>query len=286
MTGHATRYNQRDFKTSHILMQKPPPKNHWNDIARQWNRLASPMRPCREDVETIRQSLEPGDGLCLLLGVTPEFTNLPTRLVAIDNSAAMIRALWPGNRPGRNVVRGDWLDLPFAASCFDAIIGDGSLTLLSYPLQYERLFAQLSRLLKPAGKILIRFFASPEAGETCAEVCQEALRGRIAGFHAFKWRLSMAVAAESHGPNISVADTHAAFNRLLPDRKRLAAATGWSHEAIATIDLYRGSAAGYSYPALAQLRRVFAQRFRETGLTQGSYELAERCPILILEPRE
>ncbi|MFH1044120.1 MAG: class I SAM-dependent methyltransferase [Pseudomonadota bacterium] len=276
----------RDFNTSHMPMQKSSQKNHWNAIARQWNRFASPLRPCREDVETIRQSLESGDGLCLILGVTPEFTNLPNRLVAIDSSAAMIGALWPGNRTGRNVVLGDWLDLPFAASCFDFVIGDGSLTLLSYPLQYERLFAQLSRMLKPGGKILIRFFVSPEAGETCAEVCREALRGRIAGFHAFKWRLSMAVAAESHGPNISVADTHAAFNRLLPDRKRLAMATGWSHEDIATIDLYRGSPARYSYPSLAQLRRVIAQRFKETVSTHGSYELAERCPILILESRK
>lgn len=267
-------------------MQKPPQKNHWNDLARQWNKLASPLRPCREDVETIQQALEPGDGLCLLLGVTPEFTGLPARLVAIDNSAAMIGALWPGNQAGRNVVRGDWLDLPFAQNSFDTIIGDGSLTLLSYPLQYERLFAQLSRMLKPGGKILIRFFVSPEQGETCAEVCHEAISGRIGGFHAFKWRLSMAVAAESQSPNISVADTHAAFNRLLPDRKRLAEATGWSHEDIATIDLYRGSPARYSYPTLSQLRRVFPQCFKETGLTQGSYELAERCPILILESRE
>jgi len=261
-------------------------KKHWSDIAKQWNRWTSPLRPCREDVEAIRQFLEPGDGLCLLLGVTPEFTGLSNRLVAIDNDAAMIGSLWPGNQAGRNVVRGDWLDMPFIASCFDSIIGDGSLTLLSYPLQYERVFDQLSRLLKPGGKILIRLFASPELEETCAEVCEEALRGRIAGFHAFKWRLAMAVAAESHNANVGVVDIHAAFNRLLPDRNRLADATGWSHEDIATIDLYRGSPARYSYPTLAQLRQVFARRFKETGLRQGSYELAERCPILILESRE
>ena len=267
-------------------MQKPPQKNHWNDLARQWYRLASPLRPCREDVEIIRQLVEPGGGLCLLLGVTPEFTSLPMRLVAIDNSAAMIGALWPGNQAGRNVVRGDWLDMPFAANLFDTIIGDGSLTLLSYPLQYERLFTQLNRTLKPGGKILIRFFLSPEQGETCADVCHDALSGRIGSFHAFKWRLSMAVAMELQSPNISVADTHAAFNRLLPDRKRLAKASGWSHEDIATIDLYCGSPARYSYPTLSQLRRVLPQCLKETGLLQGSYELAERCPILILEPRE
>lgn len=241
------------------------------------------MRPCREDVRAIQQSLGGADGLHLLLGVTPELTSLAGQLVAIDNSAAMIGALWSGNQAGRYIVRGDWLDMPFAENSFDAIIGDGSLTLLSYPLQYECLFTQLNRTLKPGGKILIRFFVSPEQGETCADVCHEALSGRIDGFHAFKWRLSMAVAAESQSPNISVADTHAAFNRLLPDRKQLAKSTGWSHEDIATIDLYDGSPARYSYPTLSQLRRVFPQCFKETGLMYGSYELAERCPILALE---
>jgi SAM-dependent methyltransferase len=267
-------------------MQKSPQKDHWGDIVKQWNLLASPLRPCREDVETIRQSVGRGDGLSLLLGVTPEYVDLPARLVAVDNSAAMIGALWPGNQSGRSVVQGDWLDLPFATGSFDFVIGDGSLTLLSYPTQYEHLFAQLSRLLKPGGKIVIRVFVSPEAAETCAEVCEGALGGRIAGFQAFKWRLAMAVGTESHDPSIGAADTHAAFNRLLPDRKRLAEATGWSDADFATIDVYRGSSARYTFPTLAQVRRAFAQRFKETGLRQGSYELAERCPILILEVRE
>ncbi|HUW25221.1 MAG TPA: class I SAM-dependent methyltransferase [Gallionella sp.] len=264
-------------------MKKPSPNNHWDNLAIQWSKLASPLRPCHEDVGIIRQFLEPDGNLCLLLGVTPEFTSLPIRVIAMDNSAGMIRALWPDNKTGHNVVRGDWLDMPFAANSFDTIIGDGSLALLSYPLQYERLFIQLNRTLKPGGKILIRFFLRPEQGETCADVCQDAFGGRIGSFHAFKWRLSMAVAAESQNPNISVADTYAVFSRLLPDRKQLAKVSGWSHEDIATIDLYHGSPARYSYPTLSQLRQVLPQCLKETGLRQGSYELAERCPTLVLE---
>ena len=266
------------------IQKTPQQKDYWSDLASQWNRLASPLRPCCEDVEIIRQFLGHDSGLCLLLGVTPELASLPIRLVAMDNSAAMIGALWPGNQAGRNVVQGDWLDMPFVANSFDNIIGDGSLTLLSYPLQYERLFAQLSRTLKPDGKILIRFFVSPEQGETCADVCHEAISGRIGSFHAFKWRLSMAVGTETKSPDISVADTYAAFNHLLPDRQQLASATGWSHEDIATIELYCGSPARYSYPTLSQLRRVFPPYLKETRLMQGSYELAERCPMLVLEP--
>ena len=95
----------------------------------------------------------------------------------------------------------------------------------------------------------------------------------------------MAVAAETGSPDIRVADTYAAFNRLLPDRRQLAAATGWPPDDIATIEFYRDSAARYSYPTLSQLRLTFPERLREIGLEMGSYELAECCPTLIMEFR-
>jgi SAM-dependent methyltransferase len=270
--------------TNHpTLMKKPMTTIHWDGLASQWNRLASPLRPCAEDVEIMRRALAPGDGLYLLLGVTPELASLPSNLVAIDNNAAMIGALWPRNQAAPRVIQGDWLSMPFASRTFDAIIGDGSLTLLSYPTQYERLFGQLKRVVKPGGKILIRLFVSPEQSETSEHVCHEALSGRIRSFHAFKWRLSMAIAAASPEHNVSVAETHATFDRLLPDRHRLAEVTGWNLEDIATIDLYRGSSARYSYPTLAQVRQILPQGIKEIGLAQGSYELAERCPTLILE---
>jgi SAM-dependent methyltransferase len=264
-------------------MKKPIAAIHWDGLASQWNRLSSPLRPCAEDVEIMQRALVPGAGLTLLLGVTPELASLPGPLVAIDNNAAMIGALWPRDHTAHRVIQGDWLTLPFAPHTFDAIIGDGSLTLLSYPAQYERLFGQLERVVKPGGKILIRLFVSPELSETCEHVCHEALNGKIGSFHAFKWRLSMAIAAASPEHNVSVAETHASFDRLLPDRHRLAAVTGWNLEDIATIDLYRGSSARYSYPTLAQVRQILPQGIKEIGLAQGSYELAERCPTLILK---
>ncbi len=269
-----------------LTSMQNPPKDHWSDLAQKWNRLASPLRPCPEDVGIIQQALAPGGGSYLLLGVTPELTSPAGHLIALDHNAAMVAAVWPGNHGGRSAVQGDWLQMPFAAHSFDAIIGDGSLTLLSYPSQYRGVLDQCKQVLKPGGKILIRLFASPEQTETCAEVCAAARDRRIDNFHAFKWRLSMALAAETHDVHVNVADTHAAFNRLLPDRKSLAETTGWALEAINTIDFYAGSVARYSYPSLAQVRAILAPDFRETGLTQGSYELAERCPTLILERDE
>ncbi len=233
----------------------------------------------------MRRNLGRSTGRTLLLGVTPELASLPGELIALDNNAAMISALWLGERVGHHAVLGDWLDMPFESEYFDNIIGDGSTVLLSYPLHYHRLFEQLVRVIRPGGKVMIRFFLRPEKFETCADVCAEAMNGNINGFHAFKWRLSMAVAAEGGGPEISVSDTWRAFDRLLPDRDRLAEVTGWTMEDIETIDFYRDSGARYSYPTLSELRGTLPQQLRETGIEYGTYELAECCPTLIMESR-
>lgn len=233
-------------------------------------------------MEIMRQALSPG-GSCLLLGVTPELAGLSANLVAIDHNVAMIHANWSGNAPGKHAIQGDWLNLPFSANAFDVAIGDGSLSVLSFPLQYEKFFSELQQVLKPGGKLLLRLFASPELSERCVDVCDAALDGKIGSFHAYKWRLAMAIIAETANPNIRVAAIHETFERLLPDRQQLAAAAGWSAADIATIDVYRGSAINYSFPTLAQLRRTIPPSFRETGLLHGTYELAERCPTLLLE---
>jgi len=257
-----------------------PPNKHWQDFATQWNRLGSPLRPCTEDVENFRQAMGSDPGRCLLLGVTPELAGISPQLTAIDSSAAMIAALWKHQNTGNAAIQGDWLDLPFPKGAFDTIIGDGCLTLLSHPMQYEKFFAQLGRVIPPDGKIVIRLFVSPEQGESRERVCHEALSGKMKSFHAFKWRLSMAIASETADHNLSVAETCATFDRLIPDRQRLASVTGWRAEDIATIDFYRNSEARYSYPTLSQVRQTIPPSLKETGLVHGHYELAERCPLL------
>ncbi len=217
----------------------------------------------------MKQGLKPVVGQCLLLGVTPEFYSLSDDLIAIDNNASMIKAVWPGNNNGKNVVQGDWVHLPFRAGAFDAVIGDGSLT--------------LKRVLKNPGKLLLRLFATPEEGETCSAVCREALEGKIGNFHAFKWRLAMALVAESGDPNVRVKDIYKTFNRFYPDKEKLAKQTSWKPQDIADIEDYKESSSIYSFPQLSHVRLTFQPYFKEIGILNGTYELAERCPVLILE---
>jgi ubiquinone/menaquinone biosynthesis C-methylase UbiE len=265
-------------------MRASPGTSHWDDHAAQWNLLASPLRPHADDLASVRRALT-GGGRALLLGVTPEYAGLFERVVAIDHNAPMIRAMWARESHGDTAVQGDWLQLPLREASFDACIGDGCLNLLACPWQYERLFGQLRRVLRPGGRLALRVFARPDAGETCDKVYEHALGAEIGNFHAFKLRLAMALAAESGNSNVDVAAIHQVFTRLVPDRSELAARSGWSAAQIATIDAYRNAAASYSFPTLAEVRASFRRDLNEIEVLHGGYELAERCPLFVLEAR-
>lgn len=255
---------------------------HWQNFASRWNRLGSPMRPCAEDVRNFQTALDDTPGNCLLLGVTPELADLSSQLTAIDNSPDMIRALWP---QAKRSVLGDWLDMPFEDASFDNIIGDGCPVLLAFPLQQERLFTEVARILRPGGKLILRAFVCAAQAESPQQVCHEARQGNIKGFHAFKWRLSMAIASQSPDHTFQVSETLRTFDLEFPDRQQLGDVTGWDMQDIATLDLYRDSIALYSYPPLSELRKTFPKALVETALMYGHYELAERCPLLVLERR-
>ena len=265
------------------LMQTRPRSGPWHDHARQWSRLASPLRPHGDDVSNVRHALQNAAGLHLLLGVTPEYAHLTDGVVAVDRNEAMISALWP--HPGRNAIQGDWLHLPVRHEVCGAVIGDGALNAVRYYSEYVRLFDEVKRVLQPGGRLVLRAFVRPEMEEeACEAVCERTNKGNIGSFHAFKWRLAMAIASESGDTNVPLGRIHATFESLWPDRQQLAATTGWTPEQIATIDVYRGLRASYSFPTLSELRQAFASNFREVALAYGSYELSDRCPVITLEP--
>ena len=177
-------------------------RSHWDDHARQWSRIASPLRPHADDEGNVRRALGNSGGLHLLLGVTPEYARMFDRVVAVDRSAAMIGALWQGDVSGKDAIQADWMHLPLRERSFDACIGDGCLNFFSCPSQYGLFFHQVQRVLRSGGRFALRIFIRPDAGETCAAVCEHAMRAGIGSFHAFKWRLAMAIAAESCDSNL------------------------------------------------------------------------------------
>lgn len=255
----------------------------WAAFQRRRAALRPPLRPTAEVVAAMRRLTAPAAGPTLILGLTPELLASVGEWLAADWSATAIADARAAESPRRRCLQADWRALPITPASCGAAIGDGSLSCLAWPGDYGRLSAELARVLAPGAVVAIRCYATPDEGERIGDVAAAALAGAGGGFHAFKWRLAMALAA-AHGPNLPVSAIADAFDALLPDRAALAAAAGWSLDQIAEIDAYQGSALAYSFPTRRQILGAIgpgfvAARFIETE----GYELAERCPLLVLE---
>lgn len=274
-------------------MSKQP--DHWNQHAKQWQWIGSPLRPADQDIRALEQALQRWHEAhrapapqAILLGVTPEIALMRwppgTRLVAVDHSQAMIREIWPGARLGYTALRAGWPTLPLLDNSQDIVVGDGCFSALSYPGEYQAAVRAVRRVIRAHGIFLMRFYIRPEVGEPVAAVIDDLLRGRVGNFHVFKWRLAMAL----HGSldeGVRLADIWDAWHAAVPAPAPLAARLGWPLRAVLTIDAYRGVATRYTFPTLAEARAAMADSFAEIECCLPGYELGERCPTLIFRPR-
>ena len=223
----------------------------------------------------------------LVLGVTPELCSLTTlagmRVIAMDRSREMIRAVWPGPlHRGDSAVCGDWRRLPFSDTSVDVVLSDGCLSTLSFPEGYMEVCAELRRVLAENGRCVARCFVQAETPEPLADVLGDLADGRVNGFHAFKWRLAMALQPEAER-GVVLADVWDALQAAEPDLAALSRRIGWPIEVVRTIDAYRGVGASYAFPTLDALRRLFSEGgFAILDVIHPAYELGERCPSLIL----
>ena len=227
-------------------------------------------------------------GQALLLGVTPEIADIawdpPLQLLAIDRSAAMIQSIWPGDTARRGARVGDWLTLAPPNGGFELIIGDGVLTLFEYPEGYAVLGAALSRLLRPGGLLAVRVFCRVEPSETVSDVMLALWTGRIGSFHAFKWRLAMALQGDATR-GVQLANIWSCFVEQAGSVQALAERTGFPEPEVATIEGYRGVQDCYSFSTEREVVELLAPHFELLETWRGSYELGERCPHLTLRRR-
>lgn len=250
---------------------------------RRWTRLKPPLRPDDQIVSAYRGAIADHGKRVLLLGVTAELADVGETTVAVDLSKKMIANAWPGDTEKRKALHGNWLDMPLQKREFTAAIGDGVLAGITLS-EHATFFSQLAKLLLPAARVAIRLYETPEPGETVAQVRDRALGGGIAGFHAFKWRLAMALAAEAQNPAVPVLRIHQTFQSEFPDREALSKATGWSLDDVAEIDAYEGKPMIYQFITRRELLAHLPKEFTNPHFApSGDYELAERCPLFTVD---
>ncbi len=248
--------------------------------------MRPPLRPNSDVVEAYRALTRGCAEPMLLLGVTPELADLSAKLSAVDRTQAMLDCVWPGDTPQRRALLGDWLNLRMPAASFASVICDGGALALPYPGLATKLLREVANVLIPGGRFVSRAFCSPDEGETLAAVRSAFERGELANFHALKWRVAMAIGFERGGPNVPVSEIRDTVEQWFPDRAALAAETGWPRDEIDTIDSYAGSAVIYGFAMRRQILDIVPEEFCNARFVDaGSYPLAERCPLLVLDRR-
>jgi SAM-dependent methyltransferase len=240
----------------------------WELRARWFDRYGTPLRPGEPDLALYRRFVgagfaRPREPLpALLLGVTPELVTttwpVPLAWTAIDQSAAMLRHVWPGDVPGqRRAIIGDWLDFSPPASETPALVAtDGAPVFFARP---EVLFQRVRALLRDDGMFVFRAFCAPVVRERIDMVLEAARRGEIDNFHRFKWRVAMALQDD---PRQGVAQS-AVKGRI--DAAALDFAClpqpGFDERAVSTLSFYEGTDAMLHFPTrqqvVASLRTVF-----------------------------
>jgi hypothetical protein len=129
-------------------------------------------------------------------------------------------------------------------------------------------------------------FCRPDIAETPDAVIAALQSGAIGSFHAFKWRLAMAVQGMDDARDVAVDAVWKVWHAARIDMRALAVARGWPPEDVGTIEFYQGSPARYNFmrfdDMIGCLRRA---GFDLLATCTGSYELAGRCPHVLLRKR-
>jgi SAM-dependent methyltransferase len=266
----------------------------WTHPSQAWERYTSPQRPHRDDtavVERVAAELA-GQGSplrAIMLGVTPETAGCAwpagTRLRAFDGSVEMIGALWPapGAPAGARAELADWGSLPLGDGETDLVTGDNALAVIYWPEPVIRVVDEVRRVLRPGGRFVVRQPILPDRRETREAILEDLKAGRIETPGVVKARLW----ATLHRPGwdgMAMQEMRDLWWSLFPDPEAVAKRLGWS---AAQFAMLRKIADGRRTTCVTreQLLEIFEPRFRIVEWAVGSYQLAERFPTLVLEPR-
>jgi len=271
---------------------------HWREMTDRWSQVGRPLKPGPDDIAAFERfaataAARAGRSIeALLLGVTPEVAGCSwpsgTRLMAVDFSPAMIDKLWPARAApaGSHVICANWLAMPIGSRTVDLVIGDGCHAALSFPGNVNAMAREVARVLRPGGMFLMRAFVRPDPGETVGDVERDLAGGRIGSVHVLKWRLFAALTRRTES-GAALGDVWSAWDGMRGSAARYHAEPGWSGPEISTIEVYRGDRnTRFYFPTLEEIRGLLSERLCEEEIFYGGYELADRCPIMVLTSPE
>ncbi len=258
-----------------------PSQSHWQAVYRTPAR--PPLEVDREIVAAYRRAIAGIEGRALLLGVTPQLADIADDVTAVERHPGVIAARWPGDTVHRRAVAADWREMQFNPGSFGKCVGDGSFNSMLFG-DVSAVLGRIATMLCEPGRIAARMYLTPERCESVEAVMQAARSRRIVAFSAFKWRLAMAMVAERGKPDIAVVDIFARFSDAVGDRNAFSEETGIPRQEIDSIDVYSSSVESYCFPTPSEIRSAIPKTLHFVDfMPSGSYELAERCPIAVMD---
>ena len=131
-----------------------------------WKALAPPIRPSPSEIESYARCWTGGAGARVLVqGITSELVDLAirqrtSRVIGMDWRVAMFPAMRCLGKEDWSQVENivcDWRTfLPQLEGALDLVLGDGSLTMIAFPEDWERVLQILQRYLVPGGRAVLR----------------------------------------------------------------------------------------------------------------------------------
>jgi hypothetical protein len=231
----------------------------------------------------------------LALGATPWLAQLLSRTflrtTVVDASPAMLN-LCAGSvgahkpRPAAPVefLRCNWLALPPAVGGLDVIAGDNAFSFLRFPDDWEQLLDILADRMTPNGVLFSRLLSVPAIHRRLspAAIVEDALaRHTLVNFTAVRVALLFAHWDSTDftiRPEDALAtfDAHRAeFAPLLCDVMDMA------ENDLLSIEKYRGTAATYFVPPIAEAIALFERHFHVRAVHFGPYDMSQYFPLIV-----
>ena len=238
-------------------------------------------------VAAVTAAIGEAPGRTLLLGVTPELADIASDLVAVDRNHPLVSHVSPGDTTARRAMVGDWLNGNFVPGLVCSLRSETAVS-RSSSFRAGRCCCveRIREALRSGGRFAGRFYAAPDDGESGGRR-QSGGRWRVDSGISMRsscvspWR-SPQRRAEVH---VGVNEIFAAFQAMFRDRDELVrlhrlGPRTYRHDRLLS---KAPSLRTVSRPAASSCRSS-RQAFTNIRLVEtGTYELAERSPLLVME---
>lgn len=173
-------------------------KTEWGDQAQTWDiSCRPPLRPVGEELAFVREQV-PATSDVVVLGVTPELTNMYRKVVAIDSNEKMIRHVWEGDSATKQCICADWLEAELTNGWYDAVLGDGSLSVLGSAEKAQSVTHRAMGWLRNGGKMVVRMYLRPEKPVQLREI-QKAINGQMHSMKQIRRLIALHLAEYQNG---------------------------------------------------------------------------------------